>query len=108
MAADIFEIDAELVGHDDLYVVILWVVSLGKEIILIAILDRSHIGDARTHIEDMHLLARVEVNISSDLWTWAHEAHVADEYIDELRQMLADRVLQVSDGVLTDFGRCRE
>ena len=88
MMGDVFEIDAQLVGHEDLDVVFVGVGCLCQQLVLVAVAYRRHIGDARTHVQDVQLLRRVHIDVFPYLGARSHETHVADEDVDQLRQFV--------------------
>ena len=96
MVGDILEIDAELVLHHHFAVVLLGVRGLLQKLVLVAVADGSHVGDAGTDIQDMQLLGSVEVDVFPDLGPRTDKTHVPDEDIDELRKLvqlvLADNI----------------
>ena len=96
MVGDIFEIDAELVLHHHVAVVLLGVRGLLQKLVLVAVADGGHVGDTGTDIQDMQLLGSVEVDILPDLGPRTDQAHVPDENIDKLRKfvqlVLADEI----------------
>lgn len=85
---DVLEVDGEFVGHDAGDVALLGIFGFGQELVLMAVADGGQGGDAGTHVEDVHLLGRVHLDIVAHLGTRAHEAHVADEDVDELGQFV--------------------
>ena len=88
VAGNVLEVDAELVLHHYVAVVLLWIGSLLQKLVLVAVADGGHVGDAGADIQDVHLFRGVEVNVFPDLRSGTHQAHVPDENVDELRQLV--------------------
>ena len=88
MVGDVFEVDAELVLHDSVAVELLGVGGLLQQLVLVAVADGGHIGDAGTDVQDVQLLRGVEVYVFADFRSGADEAHVSFKDVDELRQLV--------------------
>ena len=84
----ILQIEADLLLHNHVDIVILRILSLLHQLILIAKLDRSRIRNTWTHIQHMHLLRRPVVHVVTHLWTRPHQTHVPNEDINQLRQLI--------------------
>ena len=97
----ILQIDLQLVLHDDTNIVLLRVADIGQQLVLVAILDRGHIRNARTDVQDMHLLGSIIIDIMAHLGARAYQRHIAQEDIDELSQfvelILADIITRAGD-----------
>ena len=88
MVGNVLEVDAERVLHHYVAVVLLGVAGLLQKLILVAVADGGHVGDTGADIQDAQLFRGVEVNVFPDLGPGTHQAHVPDENIDELRQLV--------------------
>ena len=88
MVGNVLEVDAELVLHHYIAVVLLGVGGLLQKFVLVAVADGSHVSDAGTDIQDVHLFRGVEVDVLPNLWSGTDQAHVPDENVDELRQLV--------------------
>lgn len=88
MVGNVLEVDAELVLHHYVAVVLLGVGGLFQKLILIAVADGGHVGDTGADIQDAHLFRGVEVDVLPDLGSGAHQAHVSYEDVDELRKFI--------------------
>lgn len=88
MVGNVLEVDAELVLHHYVAVVLLGVGGLLQKLVLVAVADGSHVSDAGTDIQDMQLFRGVEVDVLPNLWSGTYQAHVPDENVDELRQLV--------------------
>ena len=64
------------------------VLRSAQEIGLVAILDRGGIGNARPHAQDLGIVVMKHFHVFPHFGTRAHEAHVAGEHVDQLRQLV--------------------
>ena len=105
MFLHIFQIQFDLLLHDDLNVILLWILSLLHQFILIPELNGSRIGDTRTDIKHMHLLRGPVIYIVTNFWSRTDKAHVADEDIYQLRELVnlefPDSITGASDARVT-------
>ena len=88
MAGNVLEVDAELVLHHYVAVVLLWIGGLLQKLVLVAVADGGHVGDAGADVQDVQLFRGVDVDVFPDLRSGTHQAHVPDEYVDELRKFI--------------------
>lgn len=88
MVGNVLEVNAELVLHHDVTVVLLGVGGLLQKLILVAVADGGHVGDTGADIQDAQLFRGVEVDVLPDLGSGTHQAHVPDENVDELREFI--------------------
>lgn len=88
VAGNVLEVDAELVLHHYVAVVLLGLGGLLQKFILVAVADGGHVGDTGADIQDVQLLRGVEVNVFPDLGPRTNQAHVPDENVDELREFI--------------------
>ena len=88
MVGNVLEVDAELVLHHYVAVVLLGVGGLLQKLVLVAVADGGHVGDTGADIQDTQLFRGVEVDVLPDLGSGTHQAHVPDENVDELRKFI--------------------
>ena len=88
VVGNVLEVDAELVLHHYVAVVLLGVGGLLQKFVLVAVADGGHVGDTGTDIQDALLFRGVEINVFPDLGPRTHQAHVPDENVDELREFI--------------------
>lgn len=96
MPGDIFEIDSQLVLHDDLHIILVGVGNLRQQFVLVAVADRGHVRNARTNVQHVQLFRSVYIDILPYLRPRSNKAHVPDEHVDQLWQfiefVLADEI----------------
>ena len=95
MVGNVLEVNAELVLHNYVAVVLLGIGGLLQKLILVAVADGGHVGDTGADIQDAQLFRGVEVDVLPDLGSGTHQAHVPDENVDELREFI-QLILNVS------------
>lgn len=88
MTGHIFQINAEFVLHDDLYVIFVRVVGLRQLLIFVAVQNRSHVRYAGTDIQHVHLLGRIHFDIFANLGARTDKAHIARKHIYQLGQLI--------------------
>ena len=95
----IFLAQADLFRQDALDVLSLRVLRMPQYLSLVAKLDRSRIGDARPYAENFGIIVAKQLDVMPHFGSRPHEAHVAHQHVDQLRQFVDLRRPQDS----TDF-----
>ena len=85
---DKMEIVLYFLRHDFIDIHLLWVLCLSQQRILVRESDGSIIGNAGLHGEHELLFRGVEPDIALHFWPWPDKAHVANEHIPQLRQLV--------------------
>ena len=85
LGADVLQVDAEFVGHDLLDVGLFGMGGLRQEMVFVAVFDGSFIGDTGAHAENLSLFGGIEIDVFLYFGAGTYEAHLPQQYIDQLR-----------------------
>ena len=78
----------KLVGQDPLEVLLFWIDGLGKDGGLVAVFERCPISDAWAHAQNRFVVVSKQFDIFADFGPWAHETHVPQQHIEQLRKFV--------------------
>lgn len=84
----VFQVDTQFILHDYFHIVAIGIFDLCKQFVFVAVADRSQVRNAGSNVEYVHLFGGIKIDVFADFRPGTHQAHIADEYVDELRQLV--------------------
>ena len=85
---DVLHIQVNLVRHHLLDIDLIRVRGIAEDLVLVDVLDRGIVRDARLHAQHLSLLFSVHLHILPHFWSGTHQTHVALQNVPELRQLV--------------------
>ncbi len=86
--------EPQLVRQDLAHVLPLGVLLTGQQVGLPPVGDRGQVGEPRPHAQDVAEFRLEQAHVAGQLGARAHEAHLAAEHVEELRQLVELAVAQ--------------
>ena len=94
VVVQIIEVDADFVGEDHRIIVLDRILDLGKQFLLIAVLQGSGAGDTGAEFQDPSVIALQFIGVAWHIRSGTDDAHFADHHIPQLGQFIQFRPAQ--------------